>query len=57
MERLDVTCFFLWDGLCYAKFFLYTIGNREICRIFSVKVLNYGDMQKNFCLVIAVMPL
>ena len=52
MERLDVTCFFLWDGLCYAKFFLYTIGNKEICRIFSVKVLNYGDMQKNFCLII-----
>jgi hypothetical protein len=37
--------------LCYAKFFLYNIGKREISGAFSAKVLHYGDMQKNFCLI------
>ena len=50
-ELRDVIYTLLGDGLCYAELFLYSIGNREICRTFSAEVLYYGDMQKIFYLI------
>jgi hypothetical protein len=40
---------FLWDGLCYVEFFMYSFGNREICRYVELSLqqsLHYRDMQE-----------
>jgi hypothetical protein len=41
--------------ICYADFFLYSIGNGTIRRIFVAKAVAYGNRMEIFCVIILML--